>query len=365
MQALLQRGADVHAKGPDGETALDIALRRGQTPIVDLLVKAGARPALTVSDAPRPAAATSPRAAVARSVPLLQRTDETFLRKSGCVSCHNNSLTALTVATARQKGLAFDAPRAKQSVAKIAAFIESWRERALQNIGIPGDADTVSYILLGLAAENHPADAATDAMAQFLKVKQLPDGHWVILAHRPPIESSDIEVTAMSMRALQTYAPRTQRASYDHAVERAATWLKSAKTRSAEDRAFHLLGLHWARADRRLVRAAARAIVAEQRPDGGWAQLPTLDSDAYATGQALVALAESGAVPFGDRAFQRGVQFLLRNQLPDGSWFVRTRAIPIQPQFDADFPHGKDGWISAAATNWATRALAYAATGTN
>jgi ankyrin repeat protein len=365
MQALLQRGADVHAQGPDGETAVDMALRRGQTPIVDLLMKAGAKPALTVSDAPRPTPAPSPRAAVTRSLPLLQRTDEAFLRKSGCVSCHNNSLTALTVATARQRGLAVDAPMAKQSVARIATFIESWRDRALQNIGIPGDADTVSYILLGLAAEHHPPDTATDALAHFLKVKQLPDGHWAILAHRPPIESSDIEVTAASMRALQTYAPRTQRAAYDDAIERAATWLKSAKPQSAEDRAFHLLGLHWARADRRLVQAAARAIVTDQRPDGGWAQIPTLDSDAYATGQALAALAETGAVRLGDRAFQRGVQFLLRTQLADGSWFVRTRAIPIQPQFDASFPHGKDGWISAAATNWAARALAYVATRTN
>jgi hypothetical protein len=39
---------------------------------------------------------------------------------------------------------------------------------------------------------------------------------------------------------------------------------------------------------------------------------------------------------------------------------VRTRAIPIQPLFDASFPHGADAFISAAATNWAAMALAYA-----
>src|SRR5258708_9462509 len=32
-------------------------------------------------------------------------------------------------------------------------------------VGIPGDADTVSYILLGMAAERYPSDRATDAMA--------------------------------------------------------------------------------------------------------------------------------------------------------------------------------------------------------
>jgi hypothetical protein len=55
------------------------------------------------------------------------------------------------------------------------------------------------------------------------------------------------------------------------------------------------------------------------------------------------------------------VRFLLGTQLEDGSWYVRTRAIPVQPYFDSEFPHGQDQFISAAATNWATMALALAA----
>jgi len=366
VQALLQRQVDVNAKGPIGETALDAALQRGQTPLVELLTKAGAQRGLTPVPAPTTfKAADSPRAAVTRSLPLLQRTDAAFLQKSGCVSCHNNTLTALTLSSARQRGLPVDAGMARTSVSKIATYIESWRERALQNIGIPGDSDTITYILMGLAAENHPADAATDALARFVKTKQLPDGHWEVLAHRPPIESSSVEVTAAAMRALQLYAPRAHRASYDEAIQRAAAWLKTVKPRTTEDRAYQLLGFGWSGADRSMIQTAGRALVAEQRADGGWAQIPTLASDAYATGEALVALAESAAVPTSDPAFQKAVQFLLKSQLEDGSWFVRTRAVPIQPQFDASFPYGRDAWISAAATNWATRALTYAVARTN
>jgi hypothetical protein len=51
------------------------------------------------------------------------------------------------------------------------------------------------------------------------------------------------------------------------------------------------------------------------------------------------------------------MQFLLDSQLEDGSWYVRTRVIPVQPYFDSEFPHGTDQFISAAATNWATMAL--------
>ena len=62
-----------------------------------------------------------------------------------------------------------------------------------------------------------------------------------------------------------------------------------------------------------------------------------------------------------DAVYQRGVTFLLQTQLEDGSWFVRSRAIPIQPYFDSGFPHGHDQFISAAAANWATMALMLAA----
>jgi hypothetical protein len=74
----------------------------------------------------------------------------------------------------------------------------------------------------------------------------------------------------------------------------------------------------------------------------------------------LTALAESSAIAVTDPAFRRGVQFLLQAQLADGSWHVRSRAIPFQPYFDAGFPRGADQWISASATNWATMALARA-----
>jgi hypothetical protein len=50
----------------------------------------------------------------------------------------------------------------------------------------------------------------------------------------------------------------------------------------------------------------------------------------------------------------------MNSQLEDGSWYVRTRAPAFQPYFDSDFPHGHDQFISAAATNWASMALAHA-----
>ena len=360
VKALLARGVDVNATSPGGETALNHARLRGRTAIVDLLEKAGATDGPL---APAPAAtspAASPRAAIDRSLPLLQRGDTAFLKQAGCVSCHNNTLTAMSVAAARQQGIPVNDETASQNLKTIAAFVDGWREKLVQGIGIPGDADTVASILLGMAAERYPADAATDAMAHFLRRQQLPNGQWRPLAHRPPIESSDIQATAISMRALQLYAPKAGRARYEKPIQLASGWLAQAHPADTQDRAFQLLGLKWAGAGHAAIRTAASGLLALQRPDGGWAQLTTLTSDAYATGQALVALSESGGLAPADPAYKRGVQFLLNTQFADGSWFVKSRAIPLQPPLEIGSPHGRDQWISAAGTNWATMALARA-----
>jgi ankyrin repeat protein len=362
IRALLARGADINATSPKGERALDFANQRGKTAIVNLLIDAGAK-AGQVSPPPqgRPHPASSVRAAVERSIPLLERTDQTFLQKSGCVSCHHESLTSMTIARARANHLPVSEAQTDRRLRTIANYLDSWRERVLQGDGIPGLANTISYILVGMAADQYPPDETTDALTRYLKGRQLADGRWRMRDHRPPIISSDFQVTAASIRALQVYAPKRQRPQYENAVRRAVAWLEHTQPVTTEDRTFQVLGLNWAHGSRQTMRDAAHALLAEQRTDGGWAQLPTLASDAYATGEALVALNECGALRPTDGAYTRGIGFLLKTQFEDGSWYVKSRAIPIMPFFESDFPFGADQWISAAATNWATMALAAAA----
>jgi Prenyltransferase and squalene oxidase repeat len=301
------------------------------------------------------------RAAVERSLPLLQQIDVDFVKQTGCVSCHHNSVVSMAVAAARANGYAVNEATTKSQLSVIGAYLETWRARALQNIPIAGAADTMSYLLFGLAAERYPPDAATDAQAIWLKRHQLPDGHWPVQTIRPPIESNDIEVTAVSMRALQAFAPPSQRAEYAKAVERARDWLTTATATSSEERAFRLLGLSWANAPKDAVRKAAHDLLGTQRADGGWTQLDEGQlTDAYATGEVLVALRESGAVGATDPAYRKGIEYLLRTQIADGSWFVESRAVPIQAAFASGFPYGPHQWVSAAATGWAVTALALA-----
>jgi ankyrin repeat protein/mono/diheme cytochrome c family protein len=361
IQALIERGADVHARTASGASVLGLA-RLHQTAVVDVLLKAGARDA---PGPPKPPLQTSParsaRVAFEVSMPLLQRADIAFLERSGCVSCHNNSLAAMTIGAARRNRLPVDEELVRRQLAIVDSYLGQWRERVLQGVPIPGDSDTIGYLLTGVAAENYPPNESTDALARYLKMRQSADGKWRAHDHRPPLTSSDIQVTVRAMRALQTYAPRTRRTEYARAVRRAAEWLASAQPRTTDDLAFQLVGLAWAGGNKEAMAAAARKLLAQQRSDGGWAQMPALASDAYATGEALVALHESGSVSAASGEYKRGVQFLLNTQREDGSWYVKTRSIPFMPYFESDFPHGVDQFISAAATNWAAMALAPAA----
>src|SRR5439155_19444989 len=130
-----------------------------------------------------------------------------------------------------------------------------------------------------------------------------------------------------------------------------------AKPERTQERAFHVLGLTWSRADRASIASAARGLQALQRADGGWGQLPAMTADAYATGIALYALYEAG-VPATDSVYRNGLRYLLSTQAPDGTWHVKTRALPIQPYFESGYPYGHDQWISGAAAAYATLAIA-------
>src|SRR5262249_3920973 len=133
---------------------------------------------------------------------------------------------------------------------------------------------------------------------------------------------------------------------------RGATPTKTKKKKSPRLWSVHLLG---GKPDE--IKAARSAVLADQREDGGWAQLDSMKSDAYATGQALFVLQDTGLATT-DAAYQRGVQFLLKTQEKDGSWLVVTRSRPIQTMFDNGDPHGKNQFISTPATGGALADLA-------
>jgi squalene cyclase len=163
------------------------------------------------------------------------------------------------------------------------------------------------------------------------------------------------------MHALQLYAPKTDPGAYAQAIQKAAAWILKAKPKGNDDRAWRLAGLAWGGQNKEATQQALRELLATQKPDGGWSDIDSMESGAYATGRALYALHAAG-LSASHPAYEHGVEFLLKTQQEDGSWFVQSRAMTFQPYFDSGFPHGYNQWISAAGTSWATLALTQAAT---
>lgn len=365
VRALAEGGADLQAKDGKDRTALALAAARGRTESAQVLRDRSTDPSPAQSSETEKTA----RTAVAASLPLLEHSMRIFAQRTGCVSCHQEGLGRMATGMARERGFAIDATLSREQARRVAGMLAEFRPaldqaakdpkamKAVPSVEIREFTPTMGFILAGMAAHQQPRNATLGAAALILARQQESDGHWQFILQRVPIQSSAFTMTALAVRAMQTYAPKERAPEVARRVQRARTWLLTTPAETTEDKAFRLLGLQWAGASREKRQKAVEELRADQRPDGGWAQLGAMQSDAYATGEALVALSQAGELPVSDLVYQRGVRFLLQTQDDDGSWFVNKRAIPANNYFDAEFPHGQAQYASFGATCWATMAL--------
>src|SRR5260370_5036184 len=161
VEWVLFKGADPNAKNDRGDTAYQLAARVGIASSIDLLVEAGARE--VKEEWPKPAAgASSAEAEVKKVIPLIEMSGEPGFKSRHCVSCHSNSLPAMTVGLARKKGFAVNDEQAKKEL----GFAISTDEPILESnrLGaspIGGGSDTLGYTLMGMAAAGWPATPLT------------------------------------------------------------------------------------------------------------------------------------------------------------------------------------------------------------
>lgn len=388
VQMFLRSGADRNAEGGQPvdaflgvvQTPLSLAQKRGHEAILTALGIPPLEPSSTASNAGKndslhadsSVPSDSLRRAIETALAPLQKTAgqsrQAFLKHStrqDCISCHQQNLPMAAVGTARLRGLKFD---------EVAALHQL--RLAIQPTGVVGDpnkvhadeiflqatfhpepAHSIGYLFFGLHAERQPSSPVLDAYIYHLMAIQDSTGRWCNNLPRPPLQSGDIGATALVIFSLNNYAPPCWSAEAAERIDLARRWLWSVRPETTDERIYHLLGLHWAGSRSDQLEPLGKLLLNEQREDGGWGQLKSLDSDAYATGQALYALTTTGLLSKREPSFRRGLRYLLESQLPDGSWHVKRRAFPFQPTMDSGFPHGRDSWISAAGTSWAVMAL--------
>jgi len=301
------------------------------------------------------------KAAVAKSLPLLETAAKGSMEKrKQCFTCHNQGLPIMALTTARSRGITIDAENLREQVQFTADFLGKNRTNYLAGRGQGGQALTAGYALWTLEMGGWKSDETTGAVAEYLLKFQDDLDHWKPQTVRPPSEGSLFTVSYVALRGLKMFGTTGQQERISQRTAQVRQWLLKAPARETEDRVFRLRSLQVAEAPKDEIRGAAQDLLKTQHADGGWAQLDNLDSDAYATGTALVALHQAGGVATTDPAYRNGLRFLLARQLDDGSWHVPTRSTPIQTYYESGYPHGEDQFISITAAGWATTALALA-----
>jgi hypothetical protein len=305
------------------------------------------------------------RAALDKSLPLLTKGADGHMANRTCFACHNQGIPILAIATLRAGGRAIDDQAIAKNMKFINAFLDQNRANYLQGKGQGGQADTAGYALWSLELGGWRPNETTAAVAEYLLQHQRDLPAWRATSNRPPSEASPFTTTYLALRGLQTFGTAKQRERVLQRARSVRAWLLKTPGKDTEDRVFRMWGLKIAAAHPLEVQRAAQELLQSQRPDGGWSQIDKLESDAYATGSALVSLHEAAGLATASPAYQRGVRFLLKTQRDDGSWFVHSRSKPFQLYYESGFPHGPDQFISIAASGWSTAALALAAPAQN
>jgi squalene cyclase len=319
--------------------------------------------ALPRASAEEPEAATAERIrpAVARAIATLQRSLVVYAEKRDCFSCHHQAVSLVALKIARSRGFAIDEDAVQGAVALTLDDLESALVPYRKGQGQPGGVTRAAYALWALEEGGHPPDEITAAVTTYLLKADRTRDHWTTGSRRPPMEASHFTTTALALRGLGYYAAKGQADLVKERTRQARSWLLAGgRPADTEDRVFRLWGLKYADAAPAELSAAARDLLAAQRSDGGWSQTDKLESDAYATGSALVALHQAGGLATDDPAYRRGLSYLLTTQKTDGTWFVASRSKPFQPYFESGFPYGKDQFIAVAASGWAAAAMALA-----
>jgi hypothetical protein len=218
--------------------------------------------------------------------------------------------------------------------------------------------DTVGHALLALDVGQYPPNRKTEEMVRYLLNYGKENGHWkVAIEDREPAEASNFTTNYLAVRGTNRYGTTNLREAIDTRRKAVETWFATAEAKDTEDQVFRLFLAEELKIPNKNKEAFVGRLLNEQHADGGWAQKPGMRTDAYATASTLVALNKAGGVSSKHAIWRKGVEYLLSTQELDGSWHVASRVKPVQEYFESGFPHGKDQFISAFATGWATKAL--------
>jgi squalene-hopene/tetraprenyl-beta-curcumene cyclase len=311
----------------------DAAVRRNLRWVVALGVLLAVVTPARASTKEEPPAPTADSAAIERGLAFLAKDAVAWKEKHACVSCHHAGLVVWAMHEAKGRGHAVDET--------LLADLTKWiAESGDGKTGVPRPASAPKalsskavWLGLALGADPKPDDAVRKGLGLLLKTvreDQTENGSWSAWPDtRPPMfGGSDEGATALATLAVLPAADGGDDAAKT-VRDKGVRWLASTKT-DGDPQSVAMRLVLWTklRGPAEEWQPLVRQIRDRQHPDGGWSQATDMPPDAWATGQALYALAHAGIKP-DDPAVTRGRTFLIRTQRDDGSWPMTSR--PKQP----------------------------------
>lgn len=278
-------------------------------------------------------AASATKTAIDRGLVFLAKDALAWKAEHNCVSCHHAALVAWSMQEAKLKGHTVN-EAVMNEMTKWVAESGSDKTSLPRPAGIPKALNTKPiYFAIALNAVPKPDESVVKGLKvklETIEADQQENGSWASWPDtRPPFfGNSDDTMTALATLALLPAAAADHPAA-KATRDKAFKWLAETKT-DGDPQSVAMRLLVWSKLGRPAaeLQPQIQVITERQNADGGWSQAKEMSSDAWATGQALYALSHAG-LKSDDPVITRGQAFLVKTQLPDGSWPMTSR--PIKP----------------------------------
>jgi hypothetical protein len=229
--------------------------------------------------------------------------------------------------------------------------LEAHKDELIRLGTLPNDGggpDTLAQLLLGRVAlpEEKTTAKSYNAVRTLLLEWQELDGSWLAAGQLPSVKWQDEKemhdaTTMWSVLALS--ADKSTNEVTSASRRQALDFLKNTEPGvTLQSLALHLIVAHKFEKSSR-AKVFLQQLLERQNADGGWSWLRTNQtSDAFATGQALYALGQTGNQK--SPAVQRAWKFLFQSQGTDGGWDVPQSAINTRPRKLNVYPLWGSAW---------------------
>jgi Squalene-hopene cyclase N-terminal domain len=272
-------------------------------------------------------------ATIDRGLAFLAKDALAWKKEHNCASCHHASLVVWAMREAQLRGRAVDEPVLAELTKWIAESGDGKFALARPASAPKAASPKAVYFALALGVDPKPDEVSQRGLKLLLKTvaaEQTENGSWSTWPEtRPPIFGSSDE----SLTVLATLAVLPAAAAGDDSAkavrDKAVRWLAETKT-DDDPQSIALRLVLWNRLGlpAKEAQPLVQRIKERQNEDGGWSQTKDRASDAWATGQALYALAHAG-VKSDEPVIRRAHAFLIKTQRGDGSWPMTSR--PVKP----------------------------------